>query len=138
VRYRSAAILSAVLIGGMVGLPAAVWAIFLSSLKQGLPIPIPGYERILLGIAVVCGSWSWILVLPIASMLFTIAAFTHARTPAKPLGQQKRTPPSKSLCGNPIAPERVEDAHCVGRGKQGIDKPWRGKSNYGNSLRKDG
>jgi len=41
VRYRTAAILSAVLIGGMVGLPAAVWAI-------------------LLGIAVVCGSWSWI------------------------------------------------------------------------------
>jgi hypothetical protein len=90
VRYRTAAILSVVLIGGMFGLPAAVWAAFLPSLKQGLPNPMPGYERSLLGIAVFCSSWSWILALPVVSLLFTIAAFTHARTPARPLSEPAR------------------------------------------------
>ncbi len=81
-RYRTAVILSAaviVLTGVMFGLPAAVWAAFLPSLKQGLPDPIPGYERILLNIAVFCVSWKWILALlslPIIVVVFTVAEFT--------------------------------------------------------------
>jgi hypothetical protein len=39
VRYRTAAILAAVLIGGMFCLPAAVFAV-LPAMKQGLPIPV--------------------------------------------------------------------------------------------------
>jgi hypothetical protein len=59
----------------MFSYPALIWGIFLPSLKQGLPDPIPAYERILLGIAVFCSDWRFILVLPIAGlgMLFTIA-----------------------------------------------------------------
>jgi len=59
-------------------LPAAVWAAFLPSLKQGLPDPIPGYERILLDIAVFCDLWRFVLALPIAAVLFTVAGFTNA------------------------------------------------------------
>jgi hypothetical protein len=82
VRYRTAAILSALLIvvtGGMFGLPAAVWAAFLPSLKQGLPDPIPDWERILLEAAVFCGNWKWIVAVltpPTVVVLFTIAVFT--------------------------------------------------------------
>jgi hypothetical protein len=53
-RFRTAAIMCFVLIGGMWGLPALIWAIFLPSLKQGLPNPLPAYERILLDFAVFC------------------------------------------------------------------------------------
>jgi len=59
-------------------LPAAVWAAFLPSLKQGLPDPIPGYERILLEVAVFCVTWRFLLALPIAAVLFTVAGFTNA------------------------------------------------------------
>jgi hypothetical protein len=82
VRYRTAAILSAVLVvltAGMFGLPAAVWAVFLPSLKLGLPDPIPGYERILLEVAVFCSRLKWmlaILALPIVAVLFTVAELT--------------------------------------------------------------
>jgi hypothetical protein len=48
---------------GMFALPAAAWAVFLPSLKQGLPDPIPGYERVLLEVAVFCGSVRWMLAL---------------------------------------------------------------------------
>jgi hypothetical protein len=78
VRYRTAAICCFALIGGMFSYPAIVWAIFLPSLRQGLPNPIPAYERILLGIAVFCSDWRFILVLPIAGLglLFTMAEVT--------------------------------------------------------------
>jgi hypothetical protein len=81
VRHKTAAIWSAVLVAvtaGMFALPAAVWAVFLPSLKQGLPDPIPDYERILLEVAVFCGTWKWmlaILALPIIGSLFTVAEF---------------------------------------------------------------
>jgi hypothetical protein len=65
VRYRTAAISCFVLIGGMFGYPALIWAIFLPSLKQGLPNPLPAYEKMLLDIAVFCSEWRFILVLPI-------------------------------------------------------------------------
>jgi hypothetical protein len=89
VRYRTAAILSGafvVLIGGMFAYSAVVWAIFLPSLKQGLPNPIPGYEQILLEIAVLCGNWKWILAVlapPTVATLFALAGLTGGRTRVK-------------------------------------------------------
>ena len=80
-RYRTAAISCFVLIGGMFALPAAIWAVFLPSLKQGLPNPLPAYEKFLLDIAVFCGVWKWFLTLPILGLgfLFSIAALTGSR-----------------------------------------------------------
>jgi hypothetical protein len=81
VRHKTAAIWSAVLVAvtaGMFALPAAVWEVFLPSLKQGLPDPIPGYEKVLLEVAVFCGTWKWMLALlafPIIGVLFTVAEF---------------------------------------------------------------
>jgi hypothetical protein len=69
VRYRTAAILAAVLIGGMFCFPAAVFAVF-PAMKQGLPIPV------LLGLVEFCGRFRWFLALPIITVLFTLAAFT--------------------------------------------------------------
>jgi type II secretory pathway component PulF len=80
-----------VLVGGMFGLPAIVLAVFLPSLKQGLPNPIPVYEQVLLEISAFCLRWRFLLALPIVSVLFTIAAFTHPRTPAKLLSQRAAT-----------------------------------------------
>jgi hypothetical protein len=68
VRYRTAAILSTVLIGGMFCLPAAVFAVF-PNMRQGSPIPI------LLGLVVFCVRFRWFLALPITTVLFTLAAF---------------------------------------------------------------
>ena len=60
----------------MFAVPATIWAVFLPSLKQGLPDPIPINERVLLEIAVFCGSWKWLLVLPLLGlgMAFTVLA----------------------------------------------------------------
>jgi hypothetical protein len=84
VRYRTAAISCFVLIGGMFGLPAVIWAVFLPSLKQGLPNPLPAYEKFLLDIAVFCGDWKWLLALPVLGLglLFTIAELTASRARA--------------------------------------------------------
>lgn len=83
-RYRTAAFSCFVLIGGMFGLPALIWALFLPSLKQGLPNPLPAYEKLLLDIAVFCGDWKWLLALPILGLgvLFTIAELTASRARA--------------------------------------------------------
>jgi hypothetical protein len=87
VRYRTAAILSIVLIGGMFGLPDAIKAVFLPSLEQGVPTPVPGYEKVLLEIAFFCSKVRWLLALPTAVVvvgLFTVAGFTSA------MGARKR------------------------------------------------
>jgi len=96
VRYRTAAIWCFVLVGGMFAVPAIIWAVFLPSLKQGLPDPIPAYERILLDIAVFCGSWKWLLAIPIPVVLFTIATFTSASR----VGRQYR--PTRNLNDKPL------------------------------------
>lgn len=75
-RFRTAAIWSLVLIGGMFVLPKAVMAALLPSLQQGVPIPL--YERILLGVAVFFLTFRFFLVLPILALLFTVAGFTNA------------------------------------------------------------
>jgi hypothetical protein len=76
VRFRTAAILSAVLVGGMFVLPAIVKAVFLPSLRQGFPNPVPDYEQIILRVAAFCLRYSWLLALPTVVVLFLIAAFT--------------------------------------------------------------
>jgi hypothetical protein len=76
VRYRTAALLTVVLIGGIFVLPNVVWAVFLPTLKQGLPNPIPGYERLLLEFAVFCDTWRFPFALPIVAAPFACAAFT--------------------------------------------------------------
>ena len=82
-RYRTAALSCFVLVAGMFGLPAIVWAVFLPSLRQGLPNPIPVYERVILDIAVFCGNWKWVLLLPLLGLgiIFTIAEATLSRAP---------------------------------------------------------
>lgn len=82
-RYRTAALSCFVLVAGMFGLPAIVWAVFLPSLRQGLPNPIPVYERVILDMAVFCGNWKWVLLLPLLGLgiIFTIAEATLSRAP---------------------------------------------------------
>jgi len=65
----------------MFAVPATIWAIFLPSLKQGLPDPLPVYERVLLDVAVFCGIWKWLLMLPLAGlgMAFTVAELASSR-----------------------------------------------------------
>ena len=70
-RYRTAAILATVLVGGMFCLPAAVLAVF-PTMKQGYSTPV------LLGLVDFCVRFRWflaVLALPIITVLFTLAAF---------------------------------------------------------------
>jgi hypothetical protein len=69
-------VLSVLLIGGMFVVPSAIMAIFLPSLNQGIPDPLPGYEHVLLAVAAFFLAWRFLLALPIALVMFTVAAFT--------------------------------------------------------------
>ena len=84
VRYRTLAISCFMLLGAMFAVPATIWAIFSPSLKQGLPDPIPTWEKALLDVAVFCGWWKWLLVLPLLGlgMAFTIAHLASSRKQA--------------------------------------------------------
>ena len=76
-RIKTAAILSAVLVGGMLIIfPAVVEAVFLPSLRQGIPNPIPEYEANLLGVALFCHRFRWFLAPLTVLVLFLIAAVT--------------------------------------------------------------
>ena len=75
-RYRTAVILSVVLVGGMFVVPAVIEPIFLPSLQRGIPNPVPLYEQHLLLISEFCIRWRLILALPITAVLFAIAAIT--------------------------------------------------------------
>jgi hypothetical protein len=72
VRYRNAAILSAVLIGGMFGLPAMVKVVFFPSLEKGFPNPVPVWEQFILIATEFCLRWRWFTI-PIPIVLFTVA-----------------------------------------------------------------
>ena len=74
-RYKTAAIVSAVIIGSMFGLPIALKALFLPSLSTGIA-PTSVYETILVGVAVFCFRFRWVLALPIAVTLFLLAVIT--------------------------------------------------------------
>ena len=80
-RYRTLAVSCFLLLAAMFAVPAIIWAIFLPSLKQGLPDPIPVYERVLLEVAVFCGSWKWLLLLPLVGLgtAFTVAELASSR-----------------------------------------------------------
>ena len=82
--------LSVVLIGGMFAVPAAIMAVFLPSLNQGTPDPLPGYEHIFLAVAAFFLTWRFLLALPIALVLFTVAAFTSASTGRQQHSRQPR------------------------------------------------
>ncbi len=88
-RYKTAAILSVLLVGGMFVFPAVVLAIYLPSLKQDLPNPLPIYEQVLLEISAFCLTWRFLLTLPIVSVLFTIAGLTNGKAPAKPMTRKQ-------------------------------------------------
>jgi type II secretory pathway component PulF len=81
VRYRTTAITCFVLIGGMFAVPAFILAMFLPSLKQGLPNPVPVYERVLLEVAFFCEEWRWLVLLPLVGLglAFTVAELTISR-----------------------------------------------------------
>ena len=75
---RTAAILSAVLVGGILFiLPAVVEAVFLPSLRQGVPNPIPDYEAILLEVSLFCHRFRWFLAPVTVLVLLLIAALTR-------------------------------------------------------------
>lgn len=80
-RYRRAALSCFVLVAGLFGLPAVVWSVYLPSLRQGLPNPIPMYERALLEGAVFCDVWKWLLALPLVAggVVLTIVGLTVSR-----------------------------------------------------------
>ena len=67
-RYKTAAILAVIIIGGMFCLPAVVFAVF-PTMKHG-SIPF------LRSVVYFCVLFRWFLALPIITVLFTVAAFT--------------------------------------------------------------
>jgi hypothetical protein len=78
VRFRTAFILSAVLVGGVFFIfPAVIEAIFLPSLRQGVPNPIPDYEAILLDVAFFCHRFRWLLAPLTVLVFFLMATFTR-------------------------------------------------------------
>jgi hypothetical protein len=60
-------------------LPYIIIGVF-PSLNQGVPHPIPAYEEILLQIALFCGRFRWLLLLPTVGLgvSFAIAEMTSA------------------------------------------------------------
>jgi hypothetical protein len=75
-RFRTAAILSVVLVGGMFATSIAGGALARWHLGRG-ELEIPNYERMFFGIAAFCSSFRVLLAIPIVSVLFTIATFTN-------------------------------------------------------------
>ena len=73
-RYRTAGILSVVLVGGMFILPVVANAVAVRYLDQGLAIPL--YTRILFGVAVFCLSFRWLIAIPAVAVLFASVEFT--------------------------------------------------------------
>jgi hypothetical protein len=84
-RCRTAALSCFGLIGVMFAYPALVLAIFLPSLKQGLPNPLPLYEKALLDVAVLCLEWRWLLLLPLLGLGLTLQIADATRSQARPL-----------------------------------------------------
>ncbi len=72
-RYRTAAVVSVLMIAVMFGLPAVVKV----SLLPRLSNPVPFYDQVILNVALFCLRWQLLLVPPIIGLLFTIATFTR-------------------------------------------------------------
>lgn len=79
-RYRTAAILSVVLIvvtAGMFGVEAALRTVLLPPSELGFPVS--GFDRALFRVDFICERWKWflaLLTLPVLVVLFTIVVFT--------------------------------------------------------------
>lgn len=78
-RYRTAAILSVVVIVSMFTFPRAVETLLLPS----LPDPVPGYDQVLLIVAEFCLRWWWVLAPVIPIVLFTVARLTTPPVPRR-------------------------------------------------------
>jgi hypothetical protein len=74
-RFKTAGILSIVLVGAMLALPRAGQAIANWYLEH--PVEIPLYARVFLGFSVMIIAFRWILIPMTVSILFTIAVFTY-------------------------------------------------------------
>jgi len=81
VRYRTALILSILLIAVMVIVPAIANSLAHHYLEQGASV-IPPVARIFFGIAAFCLSFRFLLVPPIVGLLIFIAAWTSGSRPA--------------------------------------------------------
>ena len=80
--FKAAAILSAVVIVAMFILPGVVVSTIIPPLlQQNLPVPL--YDRLLIGFAEFCETWRFLLILPIIAGLFTTAVFTSKLSGAK-------------------------------------------------------
>ena len=72
--YRTAAILSVVLVGGMFAVSFATMAAAGRVMEHG--VEIPGYERAFLGFGFFVAQFKWVLAMPIFAVLFLLAACT--------------------------------------------------------------
>jgi type II secretory pathway component PulF len=95
VRFRTAAILSVVLVGGILFLlPAVVRATLLPSLLQNPQTPVPGYDQIIFRVVFFCLEWRWLLAPTTVLVLFFIAAVTresaHTQNTALPGARRVR------------------------------------------------
>ena len=81
-RYKTVVVSSIVLVGFMYVLPAVVLRIFLPSLEQGIPNPVPVYEQLLLAITEFCVRWRVIalLLMPLVlAVCFIAGGFANSR-----------------------------------------------------------
>lgn len=78
-RYKTAGILSLLLVGSMFVLPAAVMTLLFPWLKD----PLTWYERMILDATIFLLSWRFLLALPIVGLLFTAATLTELITPRR-------------------------------------------------------
>ncbi len=71
-RIRTAAVLSFVIVGGMLAMPRAAGHLARWYVARGIET-IPSYQRLFFGLAMFVGSWWWALAPMTVGVLFTIA-----------------------------------------------------------------
>ena len=81
-RFRTAAVLSVVLFGGMFATSSAGAALARWYVERG-NVEIPIYTRIFFSIAAFCASFKVLLAIPTVAVLFTIAIFTSQAHPRR-------------------------------------------------------
>jgi hypothetical protein len=79
VSYRTAALLTVILVLAFFVLPHVVIAVLLPSLSQGATGAIPGYAQPLLEFTALCYSWRIPFAFPIIAAPFSIAALSGKR-----------------------------------------------------------
>lgn len=76
-RFRTAGILSALLVTAMLALPRVAGHLARSYVEQGIKT-IPSYQRPFFELAMFFGSWWWVMAPLTVSVLFIIAIITAA------------------------------------------------------------